>query len=172
MTASAGPGGCRPRPGQPETFPYLANGKITKEAIMADEKLIIPDGKLIIPEIRHMNGLAIALALLLEEAAELPDPETVTIFGILDGYVHDDFMLQFPPVPESQWALVLWALCFGGVITAKTKECETGPQMWVDVKFTYRDAVRVHAFAHIPLPQTEAITSTDYDSEPYPVTPF
>jgi hypothetical protein len=171
MTVSAGPGGCRPRPGQPETFPYLANSKITKEAVMADRKTI-PDGKLTLPEMGHMNGLAVTLAVLLEEAAGLPEPSSVTIYGILEGCVHDELSLHFPRVPESQEALVLWAVRFGGVITAKTVERETGPQLWVDVTFKYRDAVQVDAFAHIPLPLTEAITSTDHDSEPYPVTPF
>jgi hypothetical protein len=152
-------------------FPYLANSKITKEAVMADRKTI-PDGKLTLPEMGHMNGLAVTLAVLLEEAAGLPEPSSVTIYGILEGCVHDELSLHFPRVPESQEALVLWAVRFGGVITAKTMERETGPQLRVDVTFTYRDAVQVDAFAHIPLPLTEAITSTDHDSEPYPVTPF
>ena len=127
--------------------------------------LPVEDGILTLPDIGHMPRLAVALLILLEEADGLPEPEAVTIYGVLFGHVHDELSLSFPDVPGSAKALAQWAERFGGVITSEVKQRDTGPQLWVKVKFAYLGAVRVDAFAHIPLPETEA-TDTGPDGEP------
>ena len=117
------------------------------------------------PRPHHMRSLAALVSLLLMEATGLPDPSSVTIYGVLEGYAHDEASLQFPRADESSKALALWAERFGGVITAKTMKRDEGPQLWIDVEFTFRDTLRVTAFAHIPLPLPEATQDAEQASE-------
>jgi hypothetical protein len=159
---SAGPGGCRPRPGQPETIPYLAKQQNQKEAVMADE---------IISELSHMGSLTAAITFMIAEAAELPDPEHMSVFGIIKGRVHDSVTLQFPPVEASTEAIALWALRFGGVVRSEVDDYEGVPTLWVRAEFTWQDFLRVDAFALIPLP-VGAITRAGQGSEPHAATPF
>jgi hypothetical protein len=116
-----------------------------------------------------MRSLAALVSLLLMEATGLPDPQSMTVYGVLEGYVLDEASLQFPRTGESRKALALWAEHFGGVITAKTMERDEGPQLWVDVEFTFRDVLRVTAFAHIPLPLPEAAHDAEQASDPQTV---
>jgi hypothetical protein len=93
---------------------------------------------------------------MLVEARDLPDPSSITIYGVIDGYDLLSVTLQFPAAEPSERAIVAWALRFGGVVVANTMDGDDGPQLWVKTEFTWQDA-KVDAFAHIPLPQTEAI---------------
>src|SRR6266567_8500045 len=101
-----------------------------------------------IPEQSHMRGLAATVTLIfdLAETAGLPDPCSMTVYGIIEGRVHDYVTLQFPAVDASRTALVEWVLCFGGVLSSEIKQRETGPQLWVSAEFTFEDLVTVHAF--------------------------
>ena len=126
----------------------------------------------IIRELSHMGSLAGNLTFLLAEAAGLPDPGTVTIYGILDGHVHDQVLLQFPPVAASTEAVAEWALRFGGVIQSKPL-CEGNRRMqYVRTRFTWQEFLRVEAFTIFPLPQPEATTSAGQDSELVTEPPF
>ena len=125
------------------------------------------DDEIIISEMGHMGALAAAVTFLFAQAAGLPDPSSVDIYGILDGHAHDEAVLQFPPVAESRDALVLWALQFGSVITATPiTRPGHGPEQYVRVNFTFGDVLRVEAFALIPLPETEATPGAEQASEP------
>jgi hypothetical protein len=121
-------------------------------------------------ETDQMGPLANALAVMFDEAAGLPEPSCVTIYGVLQGRVHNEYSLQFPGIEKSQQALALWAQRFGGVITSYTHDRGTGPELWVHVTFDYHDVIHVVAFACIPLP--EGATTAEQDSEPAAVTPF
>jgi hypothetical protein len=126
----------------------------------------------IISELTHMGSLTAAITFLFAEAAGLPDPETVTVYGILNGHVHDSLSLHFAPREASTEAIALWALRFGGVVRSHVDDYQGVPTLWVRADFTWQDFLPVDAFAAIPLPQQEAITSTDHDSVPETVTPF
>ena len=132
----------------------------------------------IISELSYMGSLTAGITFLFAEAAGLPDPDDLTVFGILNGRVHNTLTLQFAPAEASTEAIALWALRFGAVIESRTVvqemagDTEDNVQLWVSAEFTWQDFLHVHAFAHIPLPVKEATASTVQDSEPQPVTPF
>jgi hypothetical protein len=128
-------------------------------------------GSKLAPSAGHMGGLAASLVFLLAEAAELPDPEHMSVFGILNGNVHDSVSFQFWPDRAGGEAVVSWGLAFGGVITANTVTTDDGAlERWVRTDFTWHD-LEVAAFTHIPLPSAEAITATDHQAEPETVPP-
>ena len=126
----------------------------------------------IIRELSHMGSLAGNLTFLLAEAAGLPDPGTVTIYGILDGHVHDQVLLQFPPVAASTEAVAEWALRFGGVIQSTPLGDGNRRMQYVRTRFTWQEFLRVEAFTIFPLPQPEATTSAGQDSELVTEPPF
>jgi len=126
-----------------------------------------------ITELSHMGSLNTAVTSLLAEAAGLPDPGSMSVYGILNGSVHDSVTLHFAPVEASTEAIAQWAIRFGGVIASWTDDFQGVPTRWVRTKFTWPGLVEVDAFAAIPLPQYEAIiTTADQPSEPVTGTPF
>jgi len=120
----------------------------------------------LIPDISHMGGLAVALVVLLDEGADLPEPSAIDICGILYGHIHDHIDLWFHGEAATEMAIALWASRFGGVIEAKPQEGKTGPELWARTTFTFMDAVTVNVYAHVPLPQTEATDNTAQASDP------
>ena len=126
----------------------------------------------IIRELSHMGSLAGNLTFLLAEAAGLPDPQSVTVYGILGGRAHDEVSLQFPPVAASTEAIAEWALRFGGVIVSTPMDGEKGRRLYVRTRFTWQEFLRVEAFTIFPLPQPEATTSAGQDSELVTEPPF
>ena len=125
----------------------------------------------IISELSHMGSLTAALTFLLAEASGLPDPQSVTVCGILSGHVHDEVTLHFPSDEASTQALALWALRFGGVVQSHVGDLHGAPTLWVRLDFTWQEFLHVDAFAAIPLPETEAITAAEQDSAPEPALP-
>jgi hypothetical protein len=121
-------------------------------------------------DLSHMGSLSAAITFMFAEASGLPEPHYVSIFGILDGRVHDSVSLQFAPHEASIEAIVAWAARFGGVMESHHQDGNSGPELWVRTDFTYEQFLRVGAFAHIPLPALEAITGAEQDSEPEPAT--
>jgi hypothetical protein len=126
----------------------------------------------IISDLSHMGSLTAAITFMLAEAADLPDPESVTVYGILSGHVHDEVSLQFAAQAESTEAIVLWAQRFGGVIESKSLDFGDGTKQLVRAKFTWQGFLSVDAFVIFPLLDPEAITSSEQDSVPETVTPF
>lgn len=125
-----------------------------------------------ISELSRMGSLTAAITFMLAEADGLPDPETMTVYGILSGRVHDSLTLHFAPHEASTEAIALWALRFGGVVQSLVEDFRGVPTLWVRAEFTWQEFLSVDAFAAIPLPYAEAITSMDQDSEPETATPF
>ena len=130
---------------------------------MADQNL---------PRPGHMATLSAAVTTLLAEAAGLPDPGHVIVWGILDGHVHDSVSLGFAQEEASTEAIAQWAMRFGAVITSQTLDHQGVPSVCVRARFTWQELVRVEAFALFPLPAPEAITPAEQDSEPVAATPF
>jgi hypothetical protein len=122
-----------PRPGQPITNPLPRESASTKEAIMAEE---FTDAE-IVCEMGRMGGLAAELTLMFARAATLPEPTSASIYGVIDGYIHDSVTLQFPRQMDSAETLAMWATMFGGVIESSTKDTEDGRQLWVKTSFPW-----------------------------------
>jgi hypothetical protein len=131
---------------------------------MADEEIIIC-------ELGHTASLTAAVTAMLIEASDLPDPGHMTIYGIIDGTVHDAVTIQFPQAEASTEAITLWAIRFGAVVGSWTDHFNGVPTRWVRAKFTWLDFLEVDLFAAIPLPQGATIPA-DEDSEPVTATPF
>lgn len=125
----------------------------------------------IISELSRMGSLAAAVTFMFAEAAGLPDPGSMTVYGIIDGHVHDEVSLQFAPEEASTEAIALWALRFGGVVQSKVDDYKGVPTLWVRTDFTWQEFLRVCAFAAVPLPEG-AVVGAENDSEPEPATPF
>ena len=102
-------------------------------------------------ELGHMGALTAEAVLLFAQAADLPDPQSMVIYGILDGFALDEVSLQFAPREDSAQALAIWATMFGGVVECSTQACAEGPQRWIKATFPYMH-LTVVAFAHIPIP--------------------
>jgi hypothetical protein len=122
-------------------------------------------------EITHMGTLTAVITVLFAEAADLPDPESVTVWGILNGHVHDNLSLHFAPIEASTEAVALWALRFGGVVQSHMDDYQGTPTLWVRADFTYQEFLGVTAFAAIPRPEGASIPRGQ-DSEPVTATPF
>ena len=105
-------------------------------------------------EMGHMGGLAAELVLLFAQAADLPDPQSAVVYGILGGFVHDEVSLQFAPREDSAQALAIWATAFGAVIECSTEARKDGPERWIKATFPYMH-LTVVAFAHIPIPHAD-----------------
>ena len=84
----------------------------------------------------------------------------------LFGHVHDHIDMWFHGEAASEQAVALWAARFGGVITVKTVERETGPELWARADFKVMDAVTVNVYAHVPLPPSEATKNAEQATEP------
>jgi hypothetical protein len=90
-----------------------------------------------------IGALMVGAAELLQEAADLPQPEYVTIS------VTERIGLQFGSDRSSFAAITRWALRFGGVLTSDPYHDTDGPQTICSVEFSYF-GVQVEAYAFIP----------------------
>jgi hypothetical protein len=90
-----------------------------------------------------MAALVIAAWNLLDQAADLPQPQ------MIDIYDTQHISFQFPPEQPSLDAVARWARRFGGALTSGPQQTERGPQTWCRLAFDYY-GVRVDAYAHIP----------------------
>ena len=88
--------------------------------------------------------LAAGTAELLQQAADLPQPCFIAIFGT------QSISLQFPPEQASIRAITRWALRFGSVMTSQPgQDTDGGPETWHRTDFDYY-GIAVTAYAHIP----------------------
>jgi len=110
------------------------------------------------PAVRHLRMTVRAFALLemFQDADGLPDPQSMTVYGIIDGYDHDEVSMQFPKAASSEHAIARWAMRFGGTITSGEMAGDDGWELWVKTEFRF-GALKAQAFAHIPLPDREAM---------------
>jgi hypothetical protein len=90
-----------------------------------------------------MGALAVGLANLLQEAADLPEPHFITVSD------SQCISLQFAPARASLRTLTRWALRFGAVLTSQPHQGEHGPETWCRTEFSYY-GVEISAYAHIP----------------------
>jgi hypothetical protein len=87
--------------------------------------------------------LAAGTAELLQQAADLPQPHFIAIFGT------QSVSLQFAPAQASVRAVARWALRFGSVMTSQPGEGKDGPEIWHRTDFDYY-GIAVRAYAHVP----------------------
>ena len=90
-----------------------------------------------------MGALAVGLVNLLQEAADLPEPQLITVSDT------QNISLQFAGDPASLRTLTRWALRFGSVITSQPHQGSTGTETWCRTQFAYY-GVEISAYAHIP----------------------
>jgi hypothetical protein len=98
-----------------------------------------------LPELPPMpiGVLAVGAAELLQQAADLPAPTSITM------YDHDAISIQFPRHKDSIRAITRWALRFGSVVTSRPGRIESDTGTWYRTDFDYY-GIAVHAFAFIP----------------------
>ena len=125
-----------------------------------------------ITELSHMGSLTTAVTALLAEAAGLPDPTSMTIFGIINGHVHDAVTLHFAPVEASTEAIALWAIRFGGVIGSWTDDLNGVPTRWVRTKFTCQGSLKSTRSRPSRFRSRKPSPTAEQDSEPVAATPF
>jgi hypothetical protein len=87
--------------------------------------------------------LAVGIADLLQQAADLPQPGTVFI------YDHQCVSMQFAPEQASVQAITRWAARFGSVMTSQPGTASDSPGTWYRTDFDYY-GIAVSAYAHIP----------------------
>jgi hypothetical protein len=90
-----------------------------------------------------IGALAVGAAELLQQAADLPGPTSVTL------YDHDAITIQFARHKDSIRAITGWARRFGSVTTSRPGQIESGTGTWHTTDFDYY-GIAVHAFAFIP----------------------
>jgi hypothetical protein len=90
-----------------------------------------------------IGALTVGAAELLQEAADLPQPEYVTLS------VTEHIGFQFSPDRSSFTAITRWALRFGGVLASDPYHDTDGPQTICSLEFSYF-GVQVDAYAFIP----------------------
>jgi hypothetical protein len=90
-----------------------------------------------------IGALAAGTAALLQQAADLPAPTSVTI------YDHDAITVQFARDKTSVRAITRWALRFGSVMTSHPGRIEAESGTWYTTDFDYY-GIAVHAFAFVP----------------------
>lgn len=98
-----------------------------------------------LPELPPMpiGALAVGAAELLQQAAGLPAPTSVTIYG------HQAITLQFDRHKDSIRAIAGWARRFGSITTSRPGRIEPDTGTWHTTDFGYY-GIAVHAFAFIP----------------------
>ncbi len=98
-----------------------------------------------LPELPPMpiGALAVGTAELLQQAADLPAPTSVTL------YDHDTISIQFARHKDSIRAITRWAALFGAVMTSRPGKVEFDAGTWYTTDFDYY-GIAVHAFAFIP----------------------
>ena len=97
------------------------------------------------PELPPMpiGALAVGTAELLQQAADLPAPTSVTIHD------HQAITLQFARHKDSIRAITGWARRFGSITTSHPGQIESATGTWHTTDFDYY-GIAVHAFAFIP----------------------
>ena len=90
-----------------------------------------------------LGALAVGVANLLQDAAQLPQPRYVALFD------PEQVSIQFAPVQASIKAITRWARRFAGVVTTETRPGQDGPETWCSTKFSYY-GVSVKVYARIP----------------------
>ena len=90
-----------------------------------------------------IGALAAGTAELLQQAADLPQPACIFIYG------HQAVSMQFAKEQASMRAITRWALRFGSVLTSQPGEGKDGPETWHRTEFDYY-GIAVRAYAHIP----------------------
>jgi hypothetical protein len=90
-----------------------------------------------------IGALAVGVANLLQDAAQLPQPRYVALFD------PEQITMQFPPAKPSMKAVSRWARRFGGIVTTETRQGKTGPETWCSTRFSYY-GIPVKAYARIP----------------------
>ena len=100
-----------------------------------------------LPELPPMpiGALAVGTAELLQQAADLPAPTSVTL------YDHDAITIQFARHKDSIRAITQLARRFGSVTTSHPGQIESDTGTWHATDFDYC-GIAVHAFAFIPAP--------------------
>ena len=98
-----------------------------------------------LPELPPMpiGALAVGTAELLQQAADLPAPVSVTM------YDHDAITIQFARDKASIRAITRWAARFGGTVTSRPGQIEPDTGIWHTTDVDYY-GIAVHAFAFIP----------------------
>jgi hypothetical protein len=90
-----------------------------------------------------LGALAVGVANLLQDAAQLPQPRYIALFD------PEQISIQFAPAKPSMKAITRWARRFGGIVTTETRPGNDGPETWCSTKFSYY-GVCVQAYARIP----------------------
>ena len=103
-----------------------------------------PDGAAL-PELPPMpiGVLAVGVAELLQQAADLPAPTSVTM------YDHDAITVQFARHQDSIRAITQWAARFGGLPASRPGKVEFDAGTFHTTDFDYY-GIAVSAYAHIP----------------------
>jgi hypothetical protein len=98
-----------------------------------------------LPELPPMpiGALAVGTAELLQQAADLPAPTSVTMFN------HQAITIQFARHQDSIRAIAQWARRFGRITTSQPGQVESVTGTWHRTDFDYY-GIAVHAFAFIP----------------------
>jgi len=98
-----------------------------------------------VPELPPMpiGALAVGTAELLQQAADLPAPTSVTMYN------HDAISIQFARDKDSIRAITRWAARFGSVATSSPGKVESDTGTWHTTDIDYY-GIAVHAFAFIP----------------------
>ena len=105
-----------------------------------------PKGGTVPPEPPPMpiGVLAAGTAELLQQAADLPQPWCIFIYG------HQSISLQFAKEPASAHAITRWAHRFGSLATSQPgQDKDGGPETWHRTDFDYY-GIAVTAYAHVP----------------------
>jgi hypothetical protein len=105
-----------------------------------------PEGGAALPELppASIAVLAVGIAELLQQAADLPQPSYVFIYQRGQAV-----SFQFAPEQASVRAITRWALRFGSVVTSEPGQGTDGPETWHRTEFDYF-GIAVTAYAHIP----------------------
>ena len=90
-----------------------------------------------------IGAVAVGAAELLQQAASLPAPTSVTLWD------HDSISLQFAKHEDSIRAITGWARRFGSVATSRPGQIDADTGTWHMTDFDYY-GIAVHAFAFIP----------------------
>ena len=99
-----------------------------------------------LPELPPMpiGVLAVGTAELLQQAADLPQPACIFIYG------HQAISLQFARDQASAQAVSRWAHRFGSVMTSQPgQDTDGGPETWHRTDFDYYG---IAVTAYVPLP--------------------
>lgn len=90
-----------------------------------------------------IGALVVGAQNLMQEAADLPQPQLICISDT------QHISVQFDGNPSSLRAITKWALRFGGIVTSQPHQGNRGPETWCRTEFDYY-GVAVDAYAHIP----------------------